>query len=103
MLPAAQAGTAEVPVVIPDAGPCITLAHADALELLAAPGWPVWMVDMVLAELTRSETPTSARIAEWIRSRDIPLVPSEVCRGPQDADSAISARWPSRRPCRRLP
>jgi hypothetical protein len=69
-----------VPVVIPDAGPWITLAHADALELLAAPGWPVWMVDMVLEELTPSETPTSDRIAEWIQSRDIPIVPSEVCR-----------------------
>ena len=66
--------------MIPDAGPCITLAHADALELLTAPGWPVWMVDMVLEELTRSETPTSARIAAWVRSREIPVVASEVCR-----------------------
>jgi hypothetical protein len=80
MFPAAQAGTAEVPVVIPDSGPCITLAHADALELLTAPGWPVWMVDMVLEELTRSETPTSKRIATWVRCRDIPIVESEVCR-----------------------
>jgi hypothetical protein len=66
--------------VLPDAGHCITLAHAEALELLAELGWPVWMVDMVLEELTRSETPTSARIAEWVRSREIPLVASEVCR-----------------------
>jgi len=35
------------------------------------------MVDMVLEELTRSETPTSARIAEWIHSREIPVVPSD--------------------------
>jgi hypothetical protein len=29
------------PVVIPDAGPWITLAYADALDLLLKPGWPV--------------------------------------------------------------
>jgi len=38
------------------------------------------MVDMVLEELTRSETVTSTKIREWIRSRNIRLVPSHVCR-----------------------
>jgi hypothetical protein len=75
-----EATAADIPVVIPDAGPWITRAYADALALLAVPGWPVLMVDMVLEELTRSETVTSAKIGEWIRSRDIRVVPSDVCR-----------------------
>jgi hypothetical protein len=53
------------PVVLPDAGPLITLAYADALDLLRKPGWPVQLVDMVLHEVTRNVTPTSAKIAAW--------------------------------------
>jgi hypothetical protein len=75
-----EATAADIPVVVPDAGPWITLAYADALDLLTVPGWPVLMVDMVLEELTRSETVTSAKIGDWIRSRNIWLVPSDVCR-----------------------
>jgi hypothetical protein len=48
-------------VVLPDAGPLITLAYADALDLLFKPDWPVEIVDMVLKELTRNATPTSER------------------------------------------
>jgi hypothetical protein len=51
----------DAPVLIPDAGPWITLAYADALDLLLKPGWPVAMVDMVLEELTRSQTPKASR------------------------------------------
>ena len=52
-------------VLLPDAGPLITLAYADSLDLLFKPGWPVQLVDMVLHELTRSATPTSELIARW--------------------------------------
>jgi len=38
VLSAAAAATAEIPLVIPDAGPWITLAYADVLHLLEAPG-----------------------------------------------------------------
>ena len=51
--------------VLPDAGPLITLAYADSLDLLLKPGWPVEIVDMVLKEVTRNKTPTSQRIASW--------------------------------------
>jgi len=51
--------------LLPDAGPLITLAYADALDLLFKPGWPVVLVDMVLHELTRNQTPTSERLAQW--------------------------------------
>jgi hypothetical protein len=53
-------------LLLPDAGPLITLAYADALDLLYQPGWRLAVVDMVLHELTRNQTPTSAKIAQWI-------------------------------------
>ncbi|OYW39971.1 MAG: hypothetical protein B7Z35_02700 [Hydrogenophilales bacterium 12-61-10] len=53
-------------VLLPDAGPLITMAYADALDLLFKPGWPIVLVDMVLHELTRSPTPTSEKLAQWI-------------------------------------
>lgn len=70
----------DLPVVMADAGPWITLAYADALELLLVPGWPLMMVDMVLEELTRSDPPTSQRIATWVAERGIPVLATEVCR-----------------------
>lgn len=53
-------------VLLPDAGPLITLAYAGALDLLLKPGWSVEIVDMVLHEITRNETPTSRAIGEWV-------------------------------------
>ena len=50
-------------VLLPDAGPLITLAYADALDLLFKPGWPIVLVDMVLHEVTRNQTPTSEKLA----------------------------------------
>lgn len=51
--------------LLPDAGPLITLAYADALDLLFKPGWPIVLVDMVLHEVTRNQTPTSERLVQW--------------------------------------
>jgi hypothetical protein len=53
-------------VLLPDAGPLITLAYADALDLLFKPGWPIVLVDMVLHEVTRNQTPTSEKLARWV-------------------------------------
>ena len=52
-------------VLLPDAGPFITLAYADALDVLLKPGWPIVLVDMVLHEVTRNQTPTSEKLAQW--------------------------------------
>lgn len=65
-------------LLLPDAGPLITLAYADALDLLSAPGWPVRIVDMVLHEVTRNSTPTSAAIGEWVTSHALPVVPTNT-------------------------
>lgn len=58
-------------ILIADAGPLITLAYADALDVLFKPGWSVQLVDMVVHEVTRNETPTSKKIADWITNHDI--------------------------------
>lgn len=78
--------------LIPDAGPLITLAYADALDLLLKPGWSLALVDMVLHELTRNETPTSARIAAWARDTRVPVLETTVYRQYRQAGTASPVR-----------
>lgn len=52
--------------LLPDAGPLITLAYAQALDLLLKPRWEVCIVDMVLHEVTRHQTPSSEAIHHWV-------------------------------------
>jgi hypothetical protein len=66
--------------LLPDAGPLITLANADALDLLLKPGWSIELVDMVLHEVTRSVTPTSERIAAWVRDHSVPTIETNIYR-----------------------
>lgn len=67
-------------VLLADAGPLITLAYADALDLLFAPKWSVQLVDMVVHEVQRNETPSSEKIAAWIKQHNIPILHSEIYR-----------------------
>jgi hypothetical protein len=60
-------------VLLPDAGPLITLAYADALDLLFKPGWPVVLVDMVLHEVTRNQTPTSEKLTQWAAAGQVSM------------------------------
>lgn len=71
-------GSGTTVTLLPDAGPLITLAYADALDLLLSPGWQVSLVDMVLEEVTRNSTPTSERIASWTRSKRLAVLPTKV-------------------------
>lgn len=64
--------------LLPDAGPLITLACADALDVLFRPGWTVMLVDMVLHEVTRNQTPTSNKLAAWVASAQIPVMPTKT-------------------------
>jgi hypothetical protein len=64
--------------LLPDAGPLITLAYADALDVLFKPGWTVMLVDMVLHEVTRNQTPTSGKLATWVASARIPVLPTRT-------------------------
>lgn len=55
-----------VDLILPDAGPLISLAHADRLELLQVFGRPVAVLDVVEREcLKRDDTPDHARLRDW--------------------------------------
>jgi hypothetical protein len=57
----------------------ITLAYANALDLLLKPGWTLAMVDMVLLEVTRNQTPTSDTIKRWIDHRRVSIRRTRIC------------------------
>jgi hypothetical protein len=65
-------------LLLPDAGPLITLAYAQSLDLLLKPGWPVRIVDMVLEEVTRNQTPTSQTIADWVKVNNLQVLPTKT-------------------------
>lgn len=55
-----------VDIVIPDAGPIISLAHADRLELIDAFARPIKIMDVVKRECLRKEdSPDHERLARW--------------------------------------
>jgi hypothetical protein len=79
-------------VLLPDAGPLITLAYADALDLLFKAGWQVQVVDMVLHEVTRNATPTSEKIAQWVDRLSIPILATRACQHYRAAQAAGEAK-----------
>lgn len=64
--------------LLPDAGPLITLAYANALNVLFKPGWRVAVVDMVLHEVTRSQTPTSQKLAKWAAQDNVDIITTQT-------------------------
>jgi hypothetical protein len=64
--------------LLPDAGPLITLAYADALDVLFKPGWKVAVVDMILHEVTRSQTPTSQKLAQWAAQSSVKVIATQT-------------------------
>lgn len=65
-------------LLLPDAATLITLAYAEALDILFKPGWLVQIVDMVLLEVTRNETPTSQAIVAWARENMLQILPTKT-------------------------
>lgn len=66
-------------LLLPDAGPLITLAYADALDLLIIqPGWTVRIVDMVLHDVTRNATPTSEKIRAWLKAQPPAILATRI-------------------------
>ena len=65
-------------MLLSDAGPLITLAYAQALDVLFTPGWRVGIVDMVLHEVTRSQTPTSQAISLWAAKADVEIISTQT-------------------------
>ena len=64
--------------LLPDAGPLITLAYADALDVLMLPGWQVRVVDMVQHEVTRNPTPTSKKLAKWLKRKPVQIISTQT-------------------------
>ncbi len=75
-------------VLLPDAEPLITLAYADALDLLLKPGWTVALVDMVLHEITRNPTPASEKLARWVQAHRLQVLTTQIHTRYQQALSA---------------
>lgn len=66
------------PILVPDAGPLITLAYANSLDVLLLPGWRLEIVDMVEHEVTRNQTPTSDKITRFITEHAITIIPTTI-------------------------
>ncbi|MDP3440436.1 MAG: hypothetical protein U0989_12030 [Azonexus sp.] len=81
-------------ILLPDAGPLITLAYADSLDLLFKPGWSVALVDMVLHEVTRNQTPTSEKLARWTDTHKLPVLSTKISQRYQQnlAANAVAPR-----------
>ncbi len=77
--------------LLPDAGPLITLAYADALDLLSKPGWPIVLVDMVLHEVTRNQTPTSEKLVQWAAASGVSVRATRTFRHHQQRLAADPA------------
>ncbi len=76
--------------LLPDAGPLITLAYAQSLDLLFKPGWPVQIVDMVLQEVTRNQTPTSRVIAAWVKTNQLSVLTTKTLEHFQQRETSAA-------------
>ncbi|MCI0468325.1 MAG: hypothetical protein L0Y57_15215 [Beijerinckiaceae bacterium] len=73
--------TKRLGLIVTDASPLITLGAARALSCLVIPGVPVFIPDMVYAEVTRDMAKLGAEeVVEWIRSNlgQVQIVPTQV-------------------------
>ncbi|MHB1124325.1 MAG: hypothetical protein ACYC0T_16635 [Ramlibacter sp.] len=62
-------------LIVTDSGPLITLAVADALDVLLAPKLPVIVPDMVRFEVIRDlSKPGAQDVADWIRENEGPAL-----------------------------
>ncbi|WP_158906713.1 hypothetical protein [Burkholderia sp. L27(2015)] len=81
--------SSRVITLFPDAGPLITLAYANALDLLLKPSWTVEIVDMVLHEVTRNQTPTSQQIADWVSIKGLSVTTTQIYRHYVQSSGAV--------------
>lgn len=79
-------------IILPDAGPLITLAYAGALDLLLKPGWTVRIVDMVLEEVTRNATPTGQQIGCWVEQQKLSVLPTRTYRSYRENLTRLSEK-----------
>ncbi len=88
----------QVILIVPDAGPLISLAKIDGLPILLRLGLPIYVVDQVSFEVTREKDrlPDARRIEEWIRAhpRDVNVFETAVGRAAAARRGAGEARQP---------
>jgi hypothetical protein len=73
--------TKRLGLIVTDASPLITLGAARALSCLTIPGVPVFIPDMVYAEVTRDMAKLGAEeVVAWIRAHlgQVQIVPTQV-------------------------
>jgi hypothetical protein len=73
--------TKRLGLIVTDASPLITLGAARALSCLIMPDVPVFVPDMVYAEVARDMTKLGAKeVVDWIRAHrgQVEIVPTEV-------------------------
>ncbi len=73
--------TKRLGLIVTDSSPLITLGAARALSCLIVPGVPVFIPDMVYAEVTRDMAKLGAEeVVAWIRAHlgQVEIVPTEV-------------------------
>jgi len=73
--------TKRLGLIVTDASPLITLGAAQALSCLIMPNVPVFVPDMVYAEVARDMTKLGAKeVVDWIRARlgQVEIIPTEI-------------------------
>lgn len=68
------------PLLLPDAGPLITLTYAGRLDLLLRPAWSLRLVDMVLHEVTRHPTPSRDAITAFVQQHQPTIIETATYR-----------------------
>jgi hypothetical protein len=77
--------TKRLGLIVTDASPLITLGAAEALSCLVMPNLPVFIPDMVYAEVTRGMARLGAEeVVKWIRANlgQVAIVPTQVYARP---------------------
>jgi hypothetical protein len=87
-----------VALIVPDAGPLISLARANALDLLLALEIPIYIIDHVLYEVGKPEFPDGQIIREFVANNTETVHEYETFVGTQAKavrDSGDTRRVPS--------
>ena len=80
--------TRSIDLILPDAGPLISLAHADRLDLLAVFERPVVVLDVVRLEcLRKPDAPDHPRLASWFQEGEARVGIVETPIGPVYRDA----------------
>lgn len=75
-----MSGDADHDLIVTDGGPLITLALADRLDALMAPGVRLVIPDAVWVEAAKEDAPGASAMIEWMARNDgrVRLQPTEV-------------------------